>query len=143
MLPPPAEGINIFNDNWPSGTRPVDAPVRVMYPQEDEQSVLYKAAGLLANLYTCDLGLETPFCNVVCFIDVKQGRTYKKCWHTYVSKFLFKAPTEKHFIALFPVLAATPSDGNSGDFVLAVHLGLPDPFKILPIAPRPWRCMGG
>ena len=52
-----------------------------------------------------------------------------------MNKKIFKTPREKHFIALFLVLAATPSDGNSGDFVVAGHLGLPDPFKILPIAP--------
>ena len=133
--PTPAQGINIFNGNWPSRTRPVDAPVRIMYPQADEESALHKAEGLLTNLYRSDLGLENPVFNVVCFIVVKKGTTHKQCWHRDVNKVSFKAPTEKHFIALFPVLAATPSDGNSGDFVLACHLGLPYPFKILPVAP--------
>ena len=71
----------------------------------------------------------------MCFIALKQRTTHKQCWHRGVNKFFFTAPSEKHFIAIFSVLAATPSDGNFRDFVLAGHLGLPDPFKILPIAP--------
>ena len=77
--PTPAQSINIFNEHGPSGTRPVDGPVRIMYSEDDEQSALHEAAGLLADLYTSDLGLENPVFNVVCFIAVKQGTTHKQC----------------------------------------------------------------
>ena len=132
--PTPAQGINIFNENWPSGTRPFDASVRIMYPQEDDRSALHEAAGLLANPYMSDLGLENPVFHVVCFIVVKEGTTHKQCWHKDVNKIFSKPPLKNILLLCF--LCWRPSDGNSRDYVLAGHLWLADPFKILPIAPH-------
>ena len=46
--PTPAQGIHTFDETWPSGTRPVDVPLRIMYLQEDGQTALHEAAGLLS-----------------------------------------------------------------------------------------------
>ena len=129
-----SKGINIFNENWPSWTTAADQPVRIMYPATEEGSPMHEAAALLASLYDTHLGLTNPV------FYMKAGTTMKQCWHRDVVGsflFFFEKKDERQLIALFPVLEATPNDGNAGDLVLAGHLGLPDPFKVLPIAPLP------
>ena len=100
--PTPAQGINIFNENGLSRTAPVDASVRIMDPQENDQSALHDAAGLLANLYRCDLRPENPVFNVVCFIAVKQGTTRNQWWHRDVNKIFSVPPLKNISLPCFP-----------------------------------------
>ena len=44
-------------------------------------------------------------------------------------------PDQHHVICLFPMFSPTPDDGCAGDFVVASHTGLPEPWVVAPMAP--------
>ena len=76
--------------------------------------------------------------NVTTFIVVKAGTVdveKKQCWHRDINLSYVAGPDQHHVICLFPMFSPTPDDGCAGDFVVASHTGLPDPWVVAPMAP--------
>ena len=77
------------------------------------------------------LGWNCPVVNVTTFIVVKAGIVDVEkiqCWHRDINLSYVTGPDQHHVICWFPMFHPTPSDGCAGDFVVASHTGLPDPW---------------
>ena len=59
----------------------------------------------------------------------------KQCWHRDINLSYATGLDQHHVICLFPMFCPTPDDGCAGDFVVASHTGLPDPWVVAPLAP--------
>ena len=59
----------------------------------------------------------------------------KQCWHRDIILNYVTGPDQRHVICLFRMFSPTPDDGFAGDFVVASHTGLVDPWVVAPLAP--------
>ena len=131
-------GLNIFNEDWPAETRAGDSDTRrTMTPPEGGAMYSFAREVLIPHLET-HLGWKCPVVNVTTFIVVKAGTVdveKKQCWHRDINLSYVAGPDQHHVFCLFPMFSPTPDDGCAGDFVVASHTGLPDPWVVAPMAP--------
>ena len=132
-------GLNIFNEDWPAeSTRAGDSDTRrTMTPPEGGAMYSFAREVLIPHLKT-HLGWKCPVVNGTTFIVVKAGTVdveKKQCWHRDINLSYVVGPDQHHVICLFPMFSPTPDDGCAGDFVVASHTGLPDPWVVAPMAP--------
>ena len=131
-------GLNIFNEDWPAETPGGDSDTRrTMTPPEGGAMYSFAREVLIPHLET-HLGCKCPVVNVTTFIVVKAGTVdveKKQCWHRDINLSYVAGPDQHHVICLFPMFSPTPDDGCAGDFVVASHTGLPDPWVVAPMAP--------
>ena len=59
----------------------------------------------------------------------------KQCWHPDPNLRYVTGPDLHHVIYLFPTFRPTPNAWCAGDFVVASHKGLPDPWVVAKLAP--------
>ena len=112
-------------------------PRRTMTPPEGGAMYSFAREVLIPHLET-HLGWKCPVVNVTTFIVVKAGTVdveKKQCWHRDINLSYVAGPDQHHVICLFPMFSPTPDDGCAGDFVVASHTGLPDPWVVAPMSP--------
>ena len=129
-------GVNIFNEDWPAETRAGDSDTRrTVTPPEGGAMHSFAREVLIPHLET-HLGWKCPVVNVTTFIVVKAGTfdvDKKQCWHRDINLSYVTGPDQHHGICLFVMFRPTPDDGFAGDFVVASHTSLPDPWVVAPL----------
>ena len=130
--------VNIFNEDWPAETRAGYSDTRCIgRPPIGGALHCFAREVLMPHLET-HLGWNYLFLNVTTFIVVTAGTPdveKQQCWHRDINLSHVTGPDQHHVLSLFPMFQPTPNNGCAGDFIVASHTGLPDPWVVARLAP--------